>query len=164
MEPLKDHKENENFSVFNDTFRDAIRGNNNPSCGFINGNSCIINDFDLEYNRRIKGFYIYINIIIQMKVLIISMLHDNYTTLGSNRKKSKSNLVFGNYRKNIIISFNKCLVRQDLLGISIIFSSQGIPFIQYGSEFLRTKQGDHNSYKSNDEINSIKWSDKNKIY
>ena len=38
-----------------------------------------------------------------------------------------------------------------------------IPFIQYGAEFLKTKQGDHNSYKSNDDINSIKWYDKEKF-
>ena len=42
----------------------------------------------------------------------------------------------------------------------ILFTAQGIPFFQGGSEFLRTKQGDHNSYKSGDIINSIKWSDK----
>ena len=47
--------------------------------------------------------------------------------------------------------------------MAIIFTAQGIPFIQSGSEFLKTKQGDHNSYKSNDYINSIKWSDKERF-
>lgn len=51
-------------------------------------------------------------------------------------------------------------VRQNLLGIGILMTAQGIPFIQEGSEILRTKQGDHNSYKSDDFINAIKWSDK----
>ena len=38
--------------------------------------------------------------------------------------------------------------------------SQGIPFIQGGAELLRTKNGDHNSYKSPDNINAFYWSDK----
>ena len=33
-------------------------------------------------------------------------------------------------------------------------------FYTEGSEILRTKQGDNNSYKSNDETNEIHWADK----
>jgi pullulanase len=40
---------------------------------------------------------------------------------------------------------------------SIAFLSQGLPFMQAGQEFLRSKNGDPNSYKSSDAINSIKW-------
>jgi pullulanase len=43
---------------------------------------------------------------------------------------------------------------------SIAFLSQGVPFMQAGQEFLRSKNGDDNSYKSNDATNSIKWSTK----
>lgn len=43
---------------------------------------------------------------------------------------------------------------------SIAFLSQGVPFMQAGQEFLRSKNGDENSYKSSDEINSLKWSTK----
>lgn len=45
---------------------------------------------------------------------------------------------------------------------SIAFLSQGVPFIHAGQEFLRTKNGDENSYKSSDLINSLKWSEKTK--
>jgi pullulanase len=41
---------------------------------------------------------------------------------------------------------------------SIAFLSQGLPFMQAGQEFLRSKNGDPNSYKSSDEVNSMKWS------
>ena len=76
-------------------------------------------------------------------------------------KSQNLSLSQGNYRKNIgIYPLDNILVRQNLLGLAILFTAQGIPFIQHGSEFLRTKQGDHNSYRSSDEINSIKWSDK----
>jgi pullulanase len=40
---------------------------------------------------------------------------------------------------------------------SIAFLSQGLPFMQAGQEFLRSKNGDPNSYKSSDAINSLKW-------
>jgi pullulanase len=40
---------------------------------------------------------------------------------------------------------------------SIAFLSQGMPFMQAGQEFLRSKGGDTNSYKSSDLVNSLKW-------
>lgn len=43
---------------------------------------------------------------------------------------------------------------------SIALLAQGLPFIQAGQEFLRSKNGDENSYKSSDVVNSIKWSTK----
>lgn len=39
----------------------------------------------------------------------------------------------------------------------IVFTSQGIPFLHGGEEMLRTKGGDHNSYKSPDSVNQIDW-------
>ena len=43
---------------------------------------------------------------------------------------------------------------------SVAFLSQGIPFMQAGQEFLRSKNGDENSYKSDDATNSLKWGTK----
>ena len=48
-------------------------------------------------------------------------------------------------------------VKINLLSASIVYTSQGIPFMLSGEEMLRSKDGDHNSYKSSDAINSIKW-------
>lgn len=45
--------------------------------------------------------------------------------------------------------------KQNTLSAAFIFLSQGTPFINGGQEFLRTKQGDHNSYQSDDTINAI---------
>lgn len=39
----------------------------------------------------------------------------------------------------------------------IVLTSQGIPFIHAGAEMLRTKQGVHDSYRSPDSINEIRW-------
>ncbi|HDR8261394.1 TPA: type I pullulanase [Bacillus cereus] len=43
------------------------------------------------------------------------------------------------------------------LSSSILLTSQGIPFLHAGQEFMRTKYGDHNSYKSSDSINQMDW-------
>lgn len=43
------------------------------------------------------------------------------------------------------------------LGNAIVMTSQGIPFMHAGVEMLRTKEGDHNSYQSSDEVNQIDW-------
>jgi pullulanase len=49
------------------------------------------------------------------------------------------------------------LAKLDRLSASIPLLAQGVPFIQAGQEFLRSKKGDANSYKSDDSINSLKW-------
>ena len=43
---------------------------------------------------------------------------------------------------------------------AIVLTSQGIPFLHAGAEFLRTKQGDENSYQSGDSVNQLDWSRK----
>lgn len=49
------------------------------------------------------------------------------------------------------------LKAMDKLAAFLIFTSQGIPFMQGGEEFLRTKFGSHNSYNQPDKINKIRW-------
>ncbi|GAC1379537.1 MAG: type I pullulanase [Ginsengibacter sp.] len=54
------------------------------------------------------------------------------------------------------------LIKMDLLSNTIILTSQGVPFLHAGVDFLRTKQGVSNSYKSPDNINEMDWSRKHK--
>lgn len=54
------------------------------------------------------------------------------------------------------------LIRMNNLAAAFTILSQGIPFMQAGEEFLRTKPGkrggfDNNSYRSPDRVNSLKW-------
>ena len=49
------------------------------------------------------------------------------------------------------------LVRLDKLAQTVVFTSQGIPFIYAGEEVMRDKQGVDNSYKSPDAVNAIDW-------
>ena len=52
------------------------------------------------------------------------------------------------------------LIAMHRMANAIVLTSQGIPFIHAGSEFLRTKDGDHNSYKSPDSINQLDYNRK----
>lgn len=49
------------------------------------------------------------------------------------------------------------LARLDKLAQTVVFTSQGVPFIQAGEEVMRDKKGVHNSYESPDSINVIDW-------
>ena len=147
------------FSIFNDDFRNALRGNNDPSNGFINGE---------QHNKNkawqvIEGIKGSINSITYKPMESINYLeaHDNYTLWDQIVKSQNHSVEKGHYRdfneENILDNF---YVKEDLLGASILFTSQGIPFIQSGAEFLRSKDGDHNSYKSPDSINALNWAEK----
>ena len=48
------------------------------------------------------------------------------------------------------------------LALSIVLTSQGISFLHAGTEFLRTKKGNENSFNAGDSINAIDWSLKTK--
>lgn len=48
-------------------------------------------------------------------------------------------------------------MRAARLAQTIVFTSQGTPFIFAGEELFRDKKGVHNSYKSPDSINAIDW-------
>lgn len=48
------------------------------------------------------------------------------------------------------------------LAQTIVFTSQGTPFMFAGEEIFRDKKGVHNSYRSPDSINAIDWANKSK--
>lgn len=68
--------------------------------------------------------------------------HDNLTLMDKITKMNAR----GEYAK-----------RLQSYGNGIMLVSQGIPFIHAGAEFGRSKNMDHNSYKTAGDINNIKW-------
>jgi pullulanase len=54
------------------------------------------------------------------------------------------------------------LVRFNKLAQTVVFTSQGVPFIYAGEEVYRNKKGVHNTYQSPDSINQIDWDNKTK--
>lgn len=153
------------IAAFNDTYRDALRGNNNPSKGFVHGE--INGDNSGKVQEGLKGS---INGTVSDPELIINYVeaHDNYAIwdqiekadLGVNDKEYRKDLNGQSLSEKPLADWR---VKKTLLASGFVLTSQGIPFFQGGSEILRTKQGDHNSYKSDDTTNAIYWSDKAKF-
>ena len=48
-------------------------------------------------------------------------------------------------------------VKMDKLAATISLTGQGVHFLQLGQDFLRSKDGDANSYRSSNEVNNIDW-------
>ena len=128
------------FAMFSDFFRDTVKGSvfNDLSTGYINGN--------------------HIGMYENMK----SALCGNTPYQPINYTECHDNLTFYDKLKlSMPDSDSENIISADKIGAALIFLSQGIPFIQAGQEFLRSKPladgFDHNSYKSPDSVNSIKW-------
>lgn len=155
----KGTQRNMDFAVFNDTFRNYIRGDNKPSQGFVNGGA---HTREIAWNI-IEGLKGSVNILTSKPKESINYVdaHDNFTLWDQIEKSLNKNINYLDYR-NILEDniLDNEYVRRNALALGIILTSQGIPFLHSGSEMLRTKYGDHNSYKSDDFTNSIKWQDK----
>lgn len=141
------------IAIFNDNFRNAIKGDNDGrGTGFVSGSHHQIDNIkrgvvgSTHYNNRISDFagepWETINYVSS---------HDNLTLWD---KLHKSNSYYS----------EELRVKMDKLAQGIIFTSQGIPFLHGGEEILRTKYGNHNSYNAGDHINQIKWGRKSSYY
>jgi len=134
------------WSVFNDHYRDALKGNvfNARETGFAQSGHHIqglkqgirgaIDDFSDSPLEAINYVECHDNHTLWDR-LKISTIDDARITDADRRAMSK-------------------------LAAAAVFTSQGVPFIQAGQEFLRTKGGDHNSYDKPDAVNMIRWRDK----
>lgn len=136
-------------SLFNDDMRNAIKGDNDGSwCGFVNGGVGL----DSEIKKGIVGGINYNN-------EINSFTQDPGESI--NYVSSHDNLcLYDKFEKSNPHSTPLEREKMNRLALSIILTSQGVPFIQGGTEILRTKQGNHNSYNSGDTVNEIEWSRK----
>lgn len=129
--------------MFCDSYRDAIKGGtNDASTGFIQGN----NDKTYTVVNGVKGKCFGAKA--PSQTIAYADAHDNLILWD---KIVKSN---GSSSWN---STSASFTGQMKATMGLIMTSQGIVFMTAGSEFCRTKQGDHNSYNSADSINEIDW-------
>lgn len=141
------------FALFNDDFREAVKGDNDGGgIGFIQGNI----DHKTGTETGIAGSIYY------------DESHIGFTKVPQesiNYLNSHDNLILADkIRKaydNIDEEGNK---RLNKLAYTILFTSQGIPFIHGGNEFLRSKHMVSNSYNSPIWVNTIDWNLKDKHY
>ncbi|CUP71032.1 type I pullulanase [Clostridium baratii] len=154
---------NKQIAAFSDDIRDGIKGSTFYRCakGFVSGSdgleetikfgvvaSTYHKDIDIDKVNYSNSFWANE----PYQTINYSSSHDNLTLFD---KLNLSNL---NESMSDIILMNK-------LAATIIFTSQGIPFIQGGEEILRTKcdiNGNiiENSYNSSDYVNRIEWTRK----
>lgn len=136
---------------FNDTIRDGIKGSvfEHTDPGFVNGSTS--SSFKVM-SGIVGGIYYSSGINTWGKVepnqsVTYCEAHDNHTLYD------KLKLTNPKASEEEIKAMHK-------LAGAIVLTSQGIPFLHAGQEFMRTKQGDENSYKSSDEINRLDWNRK----
>ena len=144
------------FAIFNDRIRTAIKGgSDDASRGFATGEPGMekgivlglmgsIDDFTKEANESVNYVTAHDNLNLWDKV--------SHSLGVENLADTPYALLEG--AGNVLDSM---AVKSVLLANGIVLTSQGIPFFQAGDEFLRTKFGDHNSYRSPDSINTIRW-------
>lgn len=143
---MLNHKKIPNYAFFNDRFRDCIRGSQYNKDNSISFGASEIS-FDLFHlaTGSCLDYYKFDN---PSQTINYVECHDNYTfydygVMYLNKNEEK---VFDSAR----------------LALEIIFISFGVPFIHGGEEFFRTKQGVENSYNTNDSINMIDYSRRDK--
>ncbi len=133
------------IAVFNDVIRDGLKGSvfNETVGGFING---VAKGNLPSIKFGIMGGSVGGQSWKVKNAMVINYMsaHDNHTLWD------KLELTNPNASDAERAAMNR-------LGAAIVMISQGTPFMQAGEEMLRTKDGDHNSYKSSDEINNINW-------
>ena len=138
------------FSFFSDTIRDLLRGSvfDNTAPGFVSGAHCSKDALEACFmGVPMWAAQPYQNV--------------NYVSCHDN------NTLFDRICLAAPEAPREVQVKMNHLAAAFSILSQGVPFMQAGEEMLRTKPGkkgsfDHNSYRSPDRVNSIKWEDLDK--
>ena len=131
--------------MFNDTYRDAIKGSTDGSDGnFIQGSEAATAKIVAGINGKsfaakapsqtVAYADAHDNLILWDKLTYSNGGGTNYTGTGEN------------------------IQRQAIGVMTLLMTSNGIPFMTAGSEMGRTKKGNANSYNASDAINEIDWS------
>lgn len=148
----------EGIAVFNDEFRDGLKGStfDEQEPGYASGNIDgyfepvkygIIggtNHTQVNYDGLLYCDAPYAGAPSQM-INFVSC-HDGYTLVDKLKLS-----VQGDRAADELIPIDK-------LVHTVLLTSQGIPFIRSGEEIMQDKQGEPNSYQSPDSINRIDWS------
>jgi pullulanase len=154
-------KQLNNIAVFCDDIRDALRGNwFNPKIGgFISGVEGNEESVKLGITGAIKHPQVdyskvkYINrdyTNAPTQLINYVSCHDDLCLVDKIKETAPTNAT-----EDELLRFNK-------LAQTVVFTSQGIPFIYAGEEIGRNKKGIHNTFNSPDEINQIDWTNKAK--
>ncbi len=139
------------IAMFNDSFRNAIRGDNDGSLpGYATGAAGCGREIakgvvaSIPYSDQLSGFAAEPG-----ECVNYVSCHDNLTLWDKIARSCPS-------------ESEEDRISMDLLAQAIVLTSQGIPFLEGGAELLRTKRGNRNSYRAGDRVNQFEWSRKSK--
>ena len=143
IEPsIKGVQRGKGFAVFNDTFRDAIKGSVwNDKGGYVQGTSGVG-----LIERGIIGS------ILDFASSPLESI--NYCEAHDNRTLYDTLIHTTAYDKSITA---EKIIKMHKLACFLTLTSQGIPFLHAGQEMMRSKDGVENSYNKPDSINKIYW-------
>ncbi|MDP4271033.1 MAG: type I pullulanase [Bacteroidota bacterium] len=144
------------IAVFSDDLRDAIKGswNDAKAPGFVGGKTGLEESLKFgivgatqhpQVNYSLVNYSKAPYAIHPDEVINYVSCHDDMCLNDKLRESSPFNTKADQIK------------RQNKLAQTIVFTSQGVPFILSGEELFRTKKGIHNSFQSPDSINEIDW-------
>lgn len=152
----KNAKQLENIAVFSDDIRDALRGSwmNSKVPGFVSGTDSLeesvkfgivggTQHVNIDYSRLIYSKEPYVNN--PSQTINYVSCHDDMCLVDKLKDSKPEDAT------------DEELIRFDKLAQTIVFTSQGVPFIYAGEELYRNKKGIHNTYQSPDSVNRIDW-------
>jgi pullulanase len=136
-------------AAFNDQIRDGAKGSvfNSDAKGFVSGSFMRA----LDVKAGIVGNTAY-----------NGTLSNSWTTTSPSQainyvESHDNQTLFDKLTASAIGASPAAIVKMDEMSAAIVYLSEGVPFIQAGQEFLRSKGGNGNSYNASDAINSLKW-------
>lgn len=143
------------IAVFGDDLRDGIKGSvfDAHDKGFVAGNATDVESVkfgivgacyhpQIDYSKVNYSHKAFASA--PSQVITYCECHDN-NTLWDKLKLSATDTGV-RARENM-----------QLLALTIVLTSQGIPFLSEGTEFLHSKRGIDNSFQSGDSVNAIDW-------
>ncbi|UCE94359.1 MAG: type I pullulanase [Flavobacteriaceae bacterium] len=153
---LKKHiKQMPEITAFSDDIRDGLKGSvfEDESTGFVSGAKGTeesvkfgivgaIEHSEVDYNKVNYSDAPWAND--PWQAISYVSCHDNHT-------------LFDKLRVSRPDADEHALIAMDKLANAVVMTSQGVAFIHAGSEMLRTKDEEHNSYNLPDSINQIDW-------
>ncbi len=145
-----------NIAVFSDDMRDGIKGSvfDINDRGFATGKSGM--EESVKFGIVAGGFHP------QVDYSKVNYSKKPYTTAPWNVisycECHDNNCLWDKIKLSCTDASEADRKKMHQLALTIVLTSQGIPFLHAGSEFLRTKKGVENSYNSGDSINAIDWS------
>ncbi|NSX52612.1 type I pullulanase [Gardnerella vaginalis] len=139
--------DNNGVAFFNDSFRDAVKGKGDDDvAGFVSGNRG-------SDNLVMQNLY-------GCQPGNSSCTDRHYANAGQTVQyvEAHDNLnLYDKLKKSLPHESEENLKKRVMLANSLVMFAHGMPFFELGQEFLRSKNGNKNSYNAGDSDNSVKW-------